>query len=440
MRRTPLDDHTSAGLGLVGTPTREQVAAAQLARLRETVAWARGHSPFYRERLAALPPAWPPSLDDLQELAFTTATDVRERGPALVCVPQDEIRRVMTLPSSGTTGEPKRIFFTAADQESIIDFFVAGMSTFVGPRDRVLILLPGGTPGSTGALLATALERLGAKPVPHGFVSNVAAASAVMRRAEVTSLVGAPVPVLALARHARLAGGTPSTLRSALLTTDHVPVSLVRRVEHDLGCEVFEHYGMSELGLGAAVECEAHDGYHLREADLYFEVIDPETGREVPEGTRGEVVVSTLTRRGMPLLRYRTGDVSRLLPGCCRCGSPSRRLERVRGRVGALAVGRGAHAVTLPVLDEALFALPGLVDYECALHRRPGSPSTLSIRAFVLGRPCEEVGAQAELTLFGLAAVREAVTAHELTLEVSATPFGERGFADPRKRVLVERR
>ena len=182
-------------------------------------------------------------------------------------------------------------------------------------------------PGNVGALLATALERMGVTPIPHGSLLDLPEAVAKLRHHQPTSVVGSPVQVLALLRYADEVAGVPARMRTALLTTDHVPGSIVRRLRGS-GCDVFEHYGMTEMGLGGAVDCEAHAGYHLREPDLFLEIVDPRSGEVLPEGAVGEVVLTTLTRRGMPLLRYRTGDLSRFVPGPCPCGTALRRLER----------------------------------------------------------------------------------------------------------------
>ena len=128
----------------------------------------------------------------------------------------------------------------------------------------------------------------------------------------------------------------PLRLKSVLLSADCAARSLVRTIEASWRCRVFDHYGMTEMGLGGGIDCRARAGYHLRENDLYFEVVDPATGRPVPEGESGEVVFTTLNRLGMPLIRYRTGDISRFLPEPCSCGSGLRRLDYIGGRADAV--------------------------------------------------------------------------------------------------------
>jgi len=366
MTLTPLEPWLASKIGRPGQPLEtEALAGYQRARLQATLDLARARSPFYRRHLAATPVCLA-TLDELARLPFTTADDVRAQSLQMLCVPQGEVARVVTLQSSGTSGPPKRLYFTRTDQELTLDFFAVGMSTFTGPGDRVLILLPGTTPGSVGALLAAALERIGACPIPYGLVADPAHALRAAADAGATVAVGIPTQVLRLARW----GQPPPGLRlhSVLLTTDHVPASLAAAVEAAFGCRVFNHYGMTEMGLGGGVDCAARRGYHLREADMLLEIVDPASGMPLPEGAPGELVFTTLTRQGLPLIRYRTGDLARWLPGPCPCGTRLRTLAHVTTRIdGQVDVG-GTAPLTLAALDEALFALPGVVDFQAQLE------------------------------------------------------------------------
>lgn len=364
MKITPLENWILRKIGRTGKPlTREALEAYQLLRLRETIAWARKSSPFYSARLEDFDKAGLSCLKDLERFPFTTAEDIRNDPLQFLCVSQSEIKRVVTLPTSGTTGDPKRIYFTEDDQELTIDFFCDGMSTLAGPGDRVLILLPGERPGSVGDLLLKGLFRLGAIGIPHGLVKDVETTLDIMERERVDTLVGIPVQILALAR----LGGGRAAPRSILLSTDYAPKAVTEALQELWGCEVFTHYGMTEMGFGGAVECQAHFGYHMREGDLLFEIIDPVTGLPVPGGEWGEVVFTTLTRRGMPLIRYRTGDTSRFIPEKCPCGTVLKTMEQIKGRIeGNVRLGT-SHTLTMAALDEALFPLPGLLDFSVSL-------------------------------------------------------------------------
>lgn len=361
---TPLDSWVAGRTGAMGgQATREQIACYQLARLNETITRARSLSPFYRRHLAGLGSKRLIRLEDIADYPLTTSADVTEHAIQMVCVSQSNISRVVTLTTSGTTGNPKRIYFTRFDQELTMDFFRCGMSTFVGPGDKALILLPGERPGSVCDLLLNALHRIGVMPVSYGLVEQVPNAVRTMCREQATCLVGVPVQVLAMARYWETWGKSNWAPRCALLSTDHIPQAIVRELKRIWNCEVYEHYGMTEMGLGGGLECAAHSGYHLREADLYFEIVDTHSARPLPDGEYGEVVFTTLTRQGMPLIRYRTGDLSRFIPEPCPCGSKLRRLEPIRTRKdGAICLGNG-QVFTMADLDEILFVLPDVVNF-----------------------------------------------------------------------------
>jgi phenylacetate-coenzyme A ligase PaaK-like adenylate-forming protein len=150
-----------------------------------------------------------------------------------------------------------------------------------------------------------------------------------------TAIVGIPSQVLALARMQSVKDtGQGPAIRNVLLSADYVPKAASGYLTQAWGCRVFGHYGMTETGLGGGVECAALDGYHLREAALYYEIVDPETGQNVPDGIFGEVVFTTLTRKGMPLVRYRTGDLSVFLqksvPAARFCGGWTASRENCR--------------------------------------------------------------------------------------------------------------
>lgn len=411
LRITPLDAWINAKIAHQGNLTRQALEAYQLERLRETLEFVRKKSPFYQRRLSQAP-ARLTSLDELAQFPFTTSQDIRDHGLQFLCVSQDEIQRVVTLDTTGTTGQPKRIYFTQADQELTLDFFHVGMTTFTAPGDRVLIGLPCERAGSVGDLLATGLERLGAYPIKHGIVRDIAQTLEVMRAEKIDSLVGIPIQTLGLARHSR-----DLSLKSVLLSTDHVPHALAQAIEQAWGCAVYNHYGMTEMGLGGGVECQARRGYHLREADLYFEIVDPETGRPVAAGETGEVVFTTLTRTGMPLIRYRTGDLSRFIPGSCPCGTSLKTLERVHTRLAGLIPLQGGGKLSNADLDEALFSFAVVDDYEATLSHSPGCDA-LQVNVYVVEGEASHLAKRIEDALTTIPAIHQAMAIGRLTLQV----------------------
>ena len=433
---TPLHSWIAHKIGSSSeTFTREAIIAYQLRKVRETLYLAREKSIFYRSKLTTFSPDVA-SLDELKHYPFTTAEDIRQEPLQFLCVSQNEIQRVVTLGSSGTTGQPKRVFFTRGDQELTIDFFQVGMSTFTAPGDRVMILLPVERPGSVGDLLALALERMGASGIRHGLVRDVGHTLAVMANEGVNGAVGVPTQVLALVRHSGMEKSNRLRLKSALLTMDHVPQAIIRAVEASWGCRVYNHYGMTEMGLGGGVECQARRGYHLREADLYLEVIDPINGRAVSEGEYGEVVFTTLTRRGMPLIRYRTGDISRFIPGDCPCGTVLRTLEKVRGRISnRMDLGNG-HCLTVAALDEALFPIDGVWNFTASLSRE-GKMDHLHVEVWGTGETKVQVVQKAVEAIPEIRVARESGRLEVVSMMQKEGPYG---FSGQAKRMLVDRR
>ncbi|MCI8422342.1 MAG: phenylacetate--CoA ligase [Lawsonibacter sp.] len=328
----------------------------QLDRFRDVLDYARAHSRFYQARLKDVDIPSIRTRADLVQLPFTTAEQLRAAPQDWLCCGQSQVERVVTLKTSGTTGSPKRIFFRREDQERTVEFFAHGMEELVSPGDRVLICMPGSQPGSVGDLLQRGLARIGVEAVQGGPVASLAASYALLRDSGCNSLVGIPIQMLGLAEYRlQLPPSQRVSIQSVLLSADAAHPALVERVQTGLDCQVFNHFGMTEMGFGVAVECSAHHGCHIRENDILVEVVDPQTGVPLPDGQMGEFVFTTLQRRAMPFLRYRTGDMGMLLPGRCPCGSFLRRMLPWGGR----RTGGGR----LWQLDGILLACPDVVDY-----------------------------------------------------------------------------
>ena len=201
-------------------------------------------------------------------------------------------------------------------------------------------------------------------------------------------VAGPPVPLLAAARVAANDGGAPIRARAVAAELRPRRRRASRARSRRPGArEVFRHWGMTETGYGGAVDCAFHCGCHLREDELLVEVVDPATGAPAPAGALGEVVVSTLRRRGAPLLRYRTGDLARLIEAPCSCGSALRRLDGFAGRVGAGAPLPSGGELTLPRLDEALFAVEAVSDFAAVVEaERAGDAGAVDRRAGAASR------------------------------------------------------
>lgn len=435
---TPLEPWIAAKTGSSARPLDSDVLRAyQLDRLNDTLCLVRKQSRFYQRRLRDFPERLS-SLDEVAALPFTTAHDLRAAPFDFLCVRQDNVSRIVTLPTSGTTGAPKRIFFTAHDQELTRDFFQVGMSTLVAPGDRVLVLLPGTAPGSVGTLLGEGLARMGVQALVHGPVGDPEAALQAMAEWQPTAMVGIPVQVLELALLSQAYAPEVGTeIHSLLLSTDRVPPPLARTLENVWGCRVFNHYGMTEMGFGGGVDCQALAGYHLREADMLFEIIDPITGLPQPDGETGELVFTTLTREAMPLIRYRTGDLTRFIPDPCPCGTVLRRLEHVHCRL-ADGIDLLSGKLHQGDLDDRLFTLEGVADFRTAFACHSGvNVLSVEIRAAAgYPQPPEDEVMQSLLAIPVLAAE---AAAGRLRLEIAAwTGDVARGTGIGKRRIGVQ--
>jgi phenylacetate-CoA ligase len=410
-----LDAWVAERAGLPSPLTRRDLDAWQLERLRESADYARARSPFYRARRH-----WPEirTLEDLALLPFTTAADLIHNDPPLLALSQSEIARAVTLYTSGTGGQPKRLHFTAQDVEATVDFFHHGMATLARPGDRIAIAFPDGPPGGIYDGLTTALRRLGASPLLAPIVSGPVAMAAWLREEKPDVVAGPPVPLLAAVRVASSDGGPPLHIRSMLLSSDYAADSLANAIAAACGAEIFQHWGMTETGFGAAVDCAFHAGCHLREHELFVEVIDPATDSPAPAGALGEAVLTTLRRRGMPLIRYRTGDLLRQIEEPCACGSVLRRLSSFAGRIGAGAALPGGGVLTMPLLDEAVFAVEGVSDFTATLLSGEPAVLKLSIATPVtMSRPAVLDGVYAGLE--AIPALSQAIASGELTIEAT---------------------
>ena len=327
---------TDAGITNAGLANlTETLRAEQLTRLRAQLDYARTRSRFYRGHLKEVPEkhfSW----NDLPSLPFTSAQDLHD-WKSFLCVSQDHVERIVTIDSSGTSGPPKRLAFSQADLAATRDFFQIGMAQLVHRGDRALALWPGARrPHGVSALLREALGETGVRVFAGEPLTSPDSLRRELAEYNPHVLIAAPRQLVALVA---LLSGEHSldvqrlALRGILSSAESLPPALAHILQNRYGLLVLEHYGLTESGYGGGVECPAHDGYHLRELDILVEIVDIESSMPLPAGQEGEIVMTTLTRQAMPLIRYRTGDVASMLPGPCRCGSPLRRLSAIKGRI-----------------------------------------------------------------------------------------------------------
>lgn len=335
----------------------------QVAAVKRTLVRAREKSRFYREHLSEKDIADFRIMADLEKLPFTTPLDMAGQAQQFACVSQAAVDRIFTLKTSGTTGVSKRIYFTREELLMTRDYFAAILSQIMKPGAVCLSFFPGNAPLSAGDLIRSAAGDAGGIGIVHGPVSNLERAAAAIKRYAPGVIIGLPVQMLALGEFMGLGKQRVPRVPYFILTGDHVSPMVAERIQNLFNSRVMSQYGLTETGFGAAVQCPSGQGLHIRFPHLLIEIIDPVTGKTLPAEEPGELVVTTLERQAMPLVRYRTGDLSRLLDTPCVCGSPFPRLDRVKNRFAqGLSLESGA-ILSMADLDDALFALPGVVDF-----------------------------------------------------------------------------
>jgi len=342
----------------------EALKLYQLNEIRKTINTAK-KSKFYGEVLKNINSEDINDFEDFKRIPFTTSEDLSKNPKRFLCETLNQISRIVTINTSGTTGISKRIFFTENDLKRTIEFFRYGMLNLVSPGQRVLILMPGTSPSSIGLLLKEGLDEAGLEGIIYGPVFDIWDALETLKVKQIDCIVGLPTQVFYLAK---LKNTNPRyeklKLKSILLSADYVSRTICNEVSKSFDCQVFTHYGMTEMGYGGGVECNALNGYHMRDVDLYIEIIDPLTGENVTEGNYGEVVFTTFRREGMPLIRYRTGDVARFLPKSCFCNHVFRRMDYVQGRLGENLNFKDGSFISIGMLDEIMFQIDNVLDYK----------------------------------------------------------------------------
>lgn len=363
------------------TMPRERLRALQRQRLRALVSTLADRVPFYAERLAeaGVRPDRVRSLEDLASLPFTSKHDMREGFPfGLFAVDASEIIEVHM--SSGTTGKSVVGAYTADDVDLWRDVMARTLDMGgTGPGDIVQNaygygLFTGGFGVHYGG------STLGAMVLPMSS-GNTFRQLQTMVDFGSTVLTCTPSYALFIAEYAGEHGVdlTASPLRAGFFGAEPWSEGMRADIEAKLGIKAYDIYGLTEIiGPGVGAECPEQDGLHLFEDVFFPEVIDPETGDPLPDGERGELVLTTLTRQGTPVLRYRTRDITYLMDEPCRCGRTSRRIHRLMGRSDDMLIIRGVNVFPQQV-EEVLLRVQGVEPHYRLIVDRHGAMDTLDV-------------------------------------------------------------
>lgn len=339
------------------TLARPELEKLQAERLRAVVKNAMT-SPFYAERLKDFDPEDIRTAADITNLPFTTKDDLRGQYPyGLLTRPLDEFVRLHA--SSGTTGTPTAILYTQKDLDTWAELMARSMYAVGIRRSDVLQNLSGYGLFTGGLGIHYGSERLGCLTIPAG-AGNTKRQIKLIRDFNVTAMHIIPSFALYFAAKVREEGYEPEDMpwKIALIGAEPHTEETRRRIEEMLHLKAYNSYGLSEMnGPGVAFECIEQNGMHVWEDSYIAEIIDPATGEHVPEGEIGELVMTTLTREGMPIIRYRTRDLTRFLPGECPCGRTGRRIDRIAGRADDMLILKGVNIYPMQI-EQALMSMP----------------------------------------------------------------------------------
>ena len=320
----------------------------QLKKLNALLQKEKERQGFYASLPASLS-----SLKELSSLPFTTADDLRQYYPQLFLGSSSRVEKVLSEKTSGTTGAAKRIFYSKDDLAHTISFFAAGIGEMTQPDDTVMIGMPYTGPGSLGDLIASGVRECKANPVQL-CGGSLYEQCRHYHQVQPACAIDLPVALLAKARcYEYLYGRGSFPLRAALPSADACCEAVERALREEFGLSLFPHYGSREMCMGGAITCPAHAGMHLREHQVFGEIID-ENGHVLPDGEWGELVITTVDMQVLPLIRFRTGDHTRFLKEPCPCGSVTRRLDQIR-RIGK-------DAEILAGVENAFFSFRSVLD------------------------------------------------------------------------------
>jgi len=371
------------------TLPREALEALQLKRLQNTVERVYNLVPFYKKKLdeAKVKPEDIKSLGDLKKLPFTTKQDLRDNYPfGLFTIPLEQVVRVHA--SSGTTGKPTVVGYSKRDVEVWSDLMArsfAAAGVFKGDVIQNAYgygLFTGGLGAHYGG------EKLGATVIPISG-GNTKKQIMIMKDFGSTVLTATPSYTLYLAETLSDMGikREELKLRVGILGAEPWSEEMRNAIEEKLGIDAIDIYGLSEImGPGVAIECiEAKKGLHIWEDAFIPEIIDPETGEVLPDGEEGELVITTILKEAIPLIRYRTRDITRIIKEPCKCGRTHRRIERIKGRSDDMLIIRGVNIFPSQI-ESLLMETEGVEPHYQIIVDRVNNLDTMEVKVEVSER------------------------------------------------------
>ena len=351
--------------------TREDFNEYQLFRFREQMRYAEANSPYYRNKFkdAGVRPEDINTWDDLEKIPFTEPVDLAESPFYFFAISRTKVRNEFT--TTGTTGHRKTIGYSTNDLVSKVDIVASALKD-IGMRegDSLHIMFPLVTAWDPSLIMAGACKIL-------GYGSSICSETDIKKQyqtiidSKATFIIGLPSFIYRVTSLMMKEIDLRSLgIKKIISSSEPLSESMRKRLEDAWGCKVLDVWGMTEFGLACAVECDEQDGLHTDEANLLFEVIDPETGKHVPDGQTGELVLTSLNAECSVLIRYRTHDIAAMIAPPCGCGAHfNRKLRKPSGRMDLqFKIGMGRKVYPL-LFDEAVFKEPSVMDYQVKITK-----------------------------------------------------------------------
>jgi phenylacetate-CoA ligase len=348
----------------------------ELSQLKKTIRYAYNTSPYYHRLFKEnnLRPSDINKFSDMTKIPYTKTEDLQNDPKSFFSVPENQFIRVFT--TAGTTGKPKKAYFTKEDLDRIVESTAIGAKLMYGITSDDIIRLTfevgyGTEIWGNRYCLSRAYESLGALIIATGRLP-VEDELEIIREYKPNIFGDVSSRVYFLTKEmGKLCDLKELGVKKILIGAEPTQDTMRKEIEKAWNADVFIGYGITEIGLLMAGECEKKQGMHLSEFNFFTEVVDPETGEQLEDGEIGELLFTTFDRKGMPLIRYNSHDLGRILPGICSCGLPMKRIE-IKGRSDDLIpIGAGDNLFTR-MFDEALFSIPEIQEYQVIFDKKDG--------------------------------------------------------------------
>ena len=403
----------------------------QLAQIQKQIAGLKKIDGFYKKKLEGIETGDIQTAEDFEKLPFTWKGDLRDAYPlGLMAVPQEQIVRIHS--SSGTTGTPVVIPYTKKDVDDwAVQFSRCYAMAGVTAADRGQIT-PGYGLWTAGIGFQAGAERLGAMAVPMG-PGNTEKQLQMMIDLHTTVLCATSSYALLLAEEiARRGLKDQISLKKGIIGSERWGEKMRRRISQELGIQLYDIYGLTEIyGPGIGISCGENSGIHYWDDYVYIEIVDPVTGKVLPDGEIGEIVITTLQKEGAPLLRYRTHDLSRILPGRCACGSRYPRLDTIMGRTDDMIKVKGVNIFPSQI-EELLSSIAGVSsEYRLTIEHLQGRDHCILSAEAESGADAERLRTEVQ-SLFK--------TKIGITVQTEITPLGTLPRSEKKTKRVIDNR